>query len=898
MKGNQLFEPQIVSKQHDLNEKKISCSYPDRLIICYDQKKKIPIPLQGVHYFLKVLQGLVIVEIQQIYSTLCYQQPIEVEYLFSINQNAAVTKMIVELGDNKVYGIIKEKVEAKQEYEEGIKQGKTMAYSEEDEQIPEIKRVKIGALAPQKQLKILFEYIQPLDVFLNKFWKVEVSPMIDQNYLNLQFQEFRSQSQYLNRVNRYIQKYVQIDQFDYNFKQDISVQIDIGSPITYYKCPTHSIVSCRANNENVKSKMEEEHLRELFLILEDTPSNFIPKKQFTLLFSSDDINLPRAILSHTNNDALFTQKYCATLSFIPKFNQTTLDDAYSQYLDGLNIAQNQFINRGNYLFFIDRSGSMAGSKIYKAKQSLILFLKSLPEDCRFNIISFGTKFESLWSDSIQYSQDTLEQAINHVYNMEANMLGTEILRPLSEIVYNKSYGKSKTTTLNIFLLTDGEVEATPIIDLVKKNNQAETRIYTLGIGQGCSQNLIKRLAEVGNGKFQFVSDIEDINAKVIDLLEDSLTPYLKGFNLETNICNITQIVPNPESIVCLKKNQELTIQAFFSIEQEIDNLQFTLSCFDPQDQKPIKYSVTLNLKDSQENEYFHKLASHKFITYYENSLNYGDKHLNFIKINKEKIQDQDIINTSIAHQILSTKTAFVCEVCELDDQLKQQMKQKVCITQNKVDFEQDNQHQCLIKRLQIEPLLTKPCLLFFCSGNLRKPKMKEENYMKQQINQDRIVCQYQDKVEYLQQKEMNTGFTTDEVREIEQKKKSRSRERERERIKNLPKIHTHSKEISAMQIIQIQKIEYEQIISYAKADGSFQYDEKVEQNLNFEGWKNSQNYPQNIWLTLLALLYLDLQCSQNRKSWQLVYQKGIRFLQKNDLDYKQFKEAYQQLKKI
>lgn len=54
--------------------------------------------------------------------------------------------------------------------------------------------------------------------------------------------------------------------------------------------------------------------------------------------------------------------------------------------------------------------------------------------------------------------------------MEANMNGTEILKPLSQVVYSKYYGKSKSTTLNVFLLTDGEVEAQPIIDLVKKNN--------------------------------------------------------------------------------------------------------------------------------------------------------------------------------------------------------------------------------------------------------------------------------------------------------------------------------------------------------------------------------------------------------------------------------------------
>jgi hypothetical protein len=36
--------------------------------------------------------------------------------------------MIIELGDVIVHGVVKEKDEAKEEYDEGIKEGKTMAY--------------------------------------------------------------------------------------------------------------------------------------------------------------------------------------------------------------------------------------------------------------------------------------------------------------------------------------------------------------------------------------------------------------------------------------------------------------------------------------------------------------------------------------------------------------------------------------------------------------------------------------------------------------------------------------------------------------------------------------------------------------------------------------------------
>ena len=46
-----------------------------------------------------------------------------------------------------------------------------------------------------------------------------------------------------------------------------------------------------------------------------------------------------------------------------------------------------------YIFIVDRSGSMSGSKMETTKEALLLFLKSLPTGSRFEIINFGTEFD-------------------------------------------------------------------------------------------------------------------------------------------------------------------------------------------------------------------------------------------------------------------------------------------------------------------------------------------------------------------------------------------------------------------------------------------------------------------------------------------------------------------------
>ena len=59
-----------------------------------------------------------------------------------------------------------------------------------------------------------------------------------------------------------------------------------------------------------------------------------------------------------------------------------------------------FLSKERFIFLIDRSGSMYGNRIQMAKQSLIYFLKSLQENgSKFNIISFGSKFYSLFNEN-------------------------------------------------------------------------------------------------------------------------------------------------------------------------------------------------------------------------------------------------------------------------------------------------------------------------------------------------------------------------------------------------------------------------------------------------------------------------------------------------------------------
>jgi hypothetical protein len=63
---------------------------------------------------------------------------------------------------------------------------------------------------------------------------------------------------------------------------------------------------------------------------------------------------------------------------------------------------------------------MSGSRIDKAKDSLQLFLRSLPEKIKFNIINFNSSYYKLFDGkSLKLNEETLNKAIKFVDSLSA-----------------------------------------------------------------------------------------------------------------------------------------------------------------------------------------------------------------------------------------------------------------------------------------------------------------------------------------------------------------------------------------------------------------------------------------------------------------------------------------------
>ena len=77
---------------------------------------------------------------------------------------------------------------------------------------------------------------------------------------------------------------------------------------------------------------------------------------------------------------------------------------------------------------------MDGEKMDITKEYLKLFMQSLPEGCKFQIISFGSDYEVLEYKGqeipMEYTDENVKVAKEAIEDFDANLGGTEIFGPL------------------------------------------------------------------------------------------------------------------------------------------------------------------------------------------------------------------------------------------------------------------------------------------------------------------------------------------------------------------------------------------------------------------------------------------------------------------------------------
>ena len=170
-------------------------------------------------------------------------------------------------------------------------------------------------------------------------------------------------------------------------------------------------------------------------------------KDMVILIHHKSPHQPNAIVENRlDSENEFMASPIAMFDFVPKFESTK---AASELVFLVLFNQNQSIYQ-NYINDI--------------QLTLILFLKSIPPGCYFNLIGFGS---AAFPVSVPYNQDNLELAIKHARKMYTYSGEHRLLQLLQFILKQELLaGLSR----QLFILTDSSVDST-VFDCIHEVKQ-------------------------------------------------------------------------------------------------------------------------------------------------------------------------------------------------------------------------------------------------------------------------------------------------------------------------------------------------------------------------------------------------------------------------------------------
>jgi len=420
-----------------------------------------PIPLRGVDFQVVIRDMGAQVTVSQHFQNQ-ENNPIEAVYLFPLPESAAICGFEVRLGERVITGRVEEKETAFAQYDEAIREGHGAYLVDQDR--PNIFTISVGNLLPQQSVVIRMTYVQELELHADR-GRFVIPTTISPRYVPAQQLETASAAELLH---------INPPRVLGTLPYGLTVRVDIAtsSPILGLESPSHPI---RFTLQDGRAQVE--------LVGENIQFD----QDFVLNYTLQKSSEPRILLGKD----IGSDGFIVMLNFWPQ----------------LEIKQRQ---PQEFIFIIDRSGSMQGESIQQARIALLLCLKSLQSGDQFNIYGFGLTYEKLFERSQPYTAETLATATQYVQRLDANLGSTEIYAALEDAL-----SRVGNLAANVVLLTDGQVGNEQEVIHLAQRYRGRVRIFAFGIGRGADEYLIRGVARATDGAAEFIFPGERIEFKVM-----------------------------------------------------------------------------------------------------------------------------------------------------------------------------------------------------------------------------------------------------------------------------------------------------------------------------------------------------------------------------------------------
>jgi len=487
---------------------------------------------------------------------------LEAVYAFPLIDDAAVDSMVMEIGERRIIGKIKEKHQAQKLYKKAKKQGKKVSLV--SEQRPNLFTTKLANIAPGETIKISLSYLQSITLNDETFsLRIPLTltprfiPSVNGNNIS---SNISPKSKEIDKEKKNTNDGVNTTKINVHGWALNNARVIDASEITPFQ--TRRETFNKHESENQQQTVTLAINLNTILPLTDVLSRYhrIDKTQFNdklsislsdskILLNQDFVLQWKLAQGETPKAAFFQQSDYISGS-MPN---------HEGYHYGLLMLMPpkqvyaQAINK-DVIYIIDTSGSMGGVAIRQAKQSLITALDLLNSHDSFNIISFDDDTHSLFSLSKLANVDNIKKAKHWLSNLKAGG-GTNMYPAIEQALQS---AQNENSYRQVIFITDGSVGNEAELFSLIDRNLANTRLHTIGIGSAPNGYFMSQAAKIGRGTYRYIGNINEVKEQMTTLFNQIGKPLMQDIKLTWPVA---QVETFPEHLPDLYSGQPLLVSA-------------------------------------------------------------------------------------------------------------------------------------------------------------------------------------------------------------------------------------------------------------------------------------------------------------------------------------------------
>ena len=441
-------------------------------------------------------------------------RPIEAIYVFPGSTRAAVYGMTMTIGERRIVAKIKEKEQARQQYEAAKREGKTASLLEQHR--PNVFQMNVANILPGDNISVELKYTEllvPTDGTYEFVYPTVVGPRYTNQTAATPVAETWTANPYLPEKSQAELTAAPPYLFD------ITTRLSTGIPLQQVSCSSHNVDIAYESPAAAAITLDETVLIER--VQQMKPERLAVIKAALLDLYGDDFgNLPLfyqrlfkagfAPAQPVETEQVRTVKefggdrdYILRYRLADKQIQSGLllyegEDENFFLLMAQPPAQvaAEAIPAREYIFIMDVSGSMNGFPLDVSKTLLRNLIANLRPTDTFNVLLFAGSSSTFAERSVPANAENLKLALSFIDRQQGGG-GTELLPALMRAL---NLPRTEGVSRSIAIVTDGFVNVeTAAFDLVR-NNLNSANMFTFGIGSSVNRFLIEGIARVGLGE--------------------------------------------------------------------------------------------------------------------------------------------------------------------------------------------------------------------------------------------------------------------------------------------------------------------------------------------------------------------------------------------------------------